>query len=376
MNVASPLKSPIGAACLLAAGLVSIQLQAASTSSDLNKTFSVDPGGTLAMEVDRGSITVATGDRTDVAIEVKRTISGLSDSKAQAVFDDHEVTFTQDKDRVLIKARFKSPTKGWFSRDQNKLQVKYLISIPKKFNVDLNTAGGSITLGDLDGVAKVRTSGGSLNLAEVTGKVDAHTAGGNVTLKNGGDEATLKTSGGSIHVGKAAGDTLATTAGGSISVDTAEKKLTARTSGGSISLGAVKGETEADTAGGSITVKSAAAKLTAKTSGGSIHIDDAHGPVSANTAAGSVTVTFSEQPAEACRLSSSGGDITVRLAESLAFDVDASTAGGSIRSDIPVTSKLTGEQRSGTLKGTINGGGQSLVLRTSAGKVTIAKIDK
>jgi DUF4097 and DUF4098 domain-containing protein YvlB len=89
-----------------------------------------------------------------------------------------------------------------------------------------------------------------------------------------------------------------------------------------------------------------------------------------------VSVAFVEQPKEDCRLSSSGGDITVSLAENLAFTLDASTGGGKVRTDIPVSSKVTGEHDSGTLKGTINGGGKLLVLRTSAGRVTITKLNQ
>ncbi len=376
MKLKAQANSRSGFVCWLSLALGVVQLHAATISSDLKKAFQVSAGGTLAMEVDRGSITVATGDGSEVNIEVKRSLSGVSDAKAQEIFSNHEITFEQENNRVVVKAKYKSGSKGWFGQDQNKLQVKYLVSMPKRFNVDLATAGGNISVGDLDGVAKIKTSGGNIDLAEVTGKTEAQTAGGNIKLKSGGDEAVLKTSGGNIQIGKAGGETKATTAGGNIAVDTAEKKLSVRTSGGNIKLGTLRGETEADTAGGSITIQTSEANVVAKTSGGNIRIAGAHGAVSASTAAGGVSAVFMEQPKEDCRLSSSGGDISVSLAGNLAFNVDATTGGGNIRTDIPVSSKVTGEQRSGTLKGTINGGGKLLVLKTSAGRVTINKVDK
>jgi DUF4097 and DUF4098 domain-containing protein YvlB len=374
MKMATQTVSRHGFVCWLTLAVGVAQLHAAAISSDLKKTFPTSAGGTLAMEVDRGSITVQTGDRSEVNIEVKRSISGVSESKAEDIFSRHEVTFEQENDRVVVKAKYKSGSKGLFGRDENKLQVKYLVSMPKRFSVDLATAGGNVSISDLDGAAKVRTAGGNIDLAEVTGKTDAQTAGGNIKLKSGGDEAALKTSGGSIEIGKAGGETKASTAGGNISVETAEKKLTAKTSGGNINLGTLRDETEADTAGGGITVKSAEANIVAKSSGGNIRIAEAHGTVSASTAAGGVSVAFLDQPKEDCKLSTSGGDITVSMAENLAFNLEASTGGGNIRTDIPVSSK--GEQRSGTLKGAINGGGKLLVLRTSAGRVSIAKLDK
>ena len=374
MKIATLVISRSGLVCWLTLALGVAQLHAAAISSDLKKTFPVSAGGILAMEVDRGSITVTTGDSSEVNIEVKRSISGVSASKAEEIFSQHEVTFEQEDNRVVVKAKSKNASKGWFGRDGNKLQVKYLVSMPKRFSVELATAGGNITIADMDGVAKVKTAGGNIDLAEVTGKTDAQTAGGNIKLKSGGDEAILKTSGGNIQVGKAGGETKASTAGGNITVETAEQKLSVKTSGGNINLGTLKAETEADTAGGGITIQSAEGKVAAKSSGGNIRIAAAHEAVSASTAAGGVSVAFHDQPKEDCKLSSSGGDITVTMAENLAFNLEASTGGGNIRTDIPVSSK--GEQRSGTLKGAINGGGKLLVLKTSAGRVTINKVDK
>jgi DUF4097 and DUF4098 domain-containing protein YvlB len=374
MKMARPIIPRSGLVCWLTLALGVAQLHAAAITSDLKKTFPASAGGTLAMEEDRGSITVATGDRPDVNIEVKRSLSGVSAAKAEEIFSNHEVTFEQEDNRVVVKAKYKSASKGWFGRDENKLQVKYLVSMPKRFTVDLATAGGNISIADMDGVAKVKTAGGNIDLAEVSGKTDAQTAGGNIKLKSGGDDAVLKTSGGNIQVGKAGGETKASTAGGNISVETAEKKLTVKTSGGNINLGTLKAETEADTAGGGITIQSAEGNVVAKSSGGNIRIAEAHGAVSASTAAGAVSAAFMEQPTEDCRLSTSGGDITVSMPENLAFNLEASTGGGNIRTDIPVSS--SGEQRSGTLKGTINGGGKLLVLKTSAGRVTINKVDK
>ena len=365
-----------GVLCWLALALAVAPLHAAPITSDLQQSFQVSPGGHLVMEVDRGSITLQTGDRAEVNIEVKRSLSDVRSAKAEEIFAKHEVTFEQNDNRVLVRAKYQSPAKGWLGRDENKLQVKYLVSLPKRFHVDLNTAGGSLTVSDLDGVAQVRTSGGNIDLAEVSGKIDAQTAGGSIKLKQGGAETMLRTSGGNIQIEKVCGETKATTAGGSISVGLAEQRLTVKTSGGNINLGTLRAETEADTAGGSITVGTAEGALRTRTSGGNIRITRAHGAVSATTAAGSVSVAFAEQPEADCQLSTSGGDITVSLVETLAFTVDASTGAGSIRTEIPVASKVTGEQRSGRLNGTINGGGKKLVLKASAGRININKLNE
>ena len=84
-------------ALLFASGLV---LHAAIVESNLNKTFPDKPGGQLVMDVDQGSITIKTSDRSDVAVDVKRKLKGADAAKAQEIFAAHEVTFDQDGDRV------------------------------------------------------------------------------------------------------------------------------------------------------------------------------------------------------------------------------------------------------------------------------------
>ena len=121
---------------LLSASFV---LQAASTESNLNKSFIVKPGGQLILEADRGSIEITAGDRNELVIEVKRKVTGASNSQAQEIFAAHEVSFDQDGDRVAVHAKLKKEFHQWFNRNQPNLQVEFHVFLPKQFNLDLHT---------------------------------------------------------------------------------------------------------------------------------------------------------------------------------------------------------------------------------------------
>ena len=73
------------------------------------------------------------------------------------------------------------------------------------------------------------------------------------------------------------------------------------------------------------------------------------------------------------RLETSGGSITVVTPANAALTIDAETSAGSVRSDLPITRNNT---ESDSLKGTMNGGGTKLVLRSSAGSIEIVSADK
>ncbi len=215
---------------------------------------------------------------------------------------------------VIIVARRRD---GW-SRSRVNIPLKYEITIPEKFSVDLATAGGSIDLDDLDGEARVRTSGGSLRIGHVTGEVKGFTSGGSIRLKSSGASAELHTSGGSITVGKIAGE------------------------------------------------------LKASTSGGSVSIDEVGGTVNVSTSGGSINATITRQPKRDCSLKTSGGGITVYVDRKLNLNIDASSSGGGVKSDLPVTVRNWDSRRK--LRGTLNGGGPELHLRSSGGTVRILEI--
>lgn len=304
---------------------------AASAADDvIRKGFNVPDGGTLRLDGAYGSIKVVTGG-TGVAVEITREAHG---SKAERRMAEHKITFAQQGNDVVIDSKLDEERSGWFNwRDDDDYEVQWNIRVPARYNV------------------KVETSGGSIDLANMGGTVDARTAGG------------------SIKTGRLAGVTTLRTSGGSISVESADAKLDVHTSGGSISIGDTKGSVEAKTSGGSITLARIEGDVVARTSGGNIRIEDAAGSVDASTSGGSINARISRQPRGDSRLATSGGTVTVALAPSIRVDLDARASGGGVRSDVPVT--VMGTQEDDEIRGQINGGGPKLTLRTSGGGVRV-----
>ena len=329
------LRNPVSLALLLGLGLSAAALRA-EVEDKISKTFTVAPGGQLVLEADRGSIDVKTADVESVAIEVTRKASG-SAAAAQERLKKHEVNFSQDGDKIVVTAKYEGGrATGWFGNWRD-LQVNFDITVPRKFNVDLKTAGGAIKVGALTGKVATQTAGGSLKFDEIEGPL------------------TGRTSGGSINVAGCKG-----------SVDV-------RTSGGSINLGSVDGDVAAHTSGGSITVKNIAGKAVVKTSGGSINVSEVKGQIEAGTSGGGVSATLVEPPSGDCSFKTSGGSVTVTLGEKLAVDVDARTSGGHVISDLEVVSVIQGEQKKHELRGKINGGGPLITAHTSGGNVHLKK---
>src|SRR5690348_2083851 len=123
------------------AGIIVCLAHPALASEDfeqnIEKTFQVTPGGKLALDADRGSVDVTTDEQGQVRVHVFRKVSRASKADADKLFANHEVSLTQDGNNIVVVA--KSKTTSW-RRNEPGMEVRYEISIPRKFDVDLRTA--------------------------------------------------------------------------------------------------------------------------------------------------------------------------------------------------------------------------------------------
>jgi len=139
------------------------------------------------------------------------------------------------------------------------------------------------------------------------------------------------------------------------------------TSGGSLSIEDLIGELNANTSGGSINVGNIVGDIKLRTSGGSIKTDNITGNIDAHTSGGSINVTIDKQLTKDAKLTTSGGSITAYLISDIQVDIYASTSGGRVKSDFEIDGKV----KKMSVKGSINGGGPKLILKTSGGSIKI-----
>jgi hypothetical protein len=303
----------------------------------IERSMEVGAAGRLVLESDIGSVRVESHAANRVEITVER-----EGRDAQQLNVDIE----RRGNEVHVLGRLpkdRARRGGWSSGN---LDVEYTVVLPRSFDADVRTAGGSVSIDDLDGEVEVFTAGGSIRLANLGGQVRAKTAGGSIDLQSSGGDVKLDTAGGSIRINRAGGTVVAQTAGGSISIDEADGSVEARTAGGSIRIGRSGGDVEAHT------------------SGGSVSIDDVYGSVDASTAGGSINASMRSQPSGDSELRTFGGSVTVTLAAGLALDIDAYSSDSRIRTDFEFPADAWDDDET-ALNASLNGGGPELRIRAS-----------
>jgi DUF4097 and DUF4098 domain-containing protein YvlB len=340
--------------CLALTAVFTMALSARAETEKVEKTFSAGKGGTLVIDSDVGSIEVGTWDKGEVYVSVKKQAS------SQKRLDGFEVQIEQKGNDIYIDGK---------NKGHNRVHVEFYVSVPREYNVDLKTGGGSIDVADINGNVKINTSGGSISIGNVEsgdinahtsggsikvgdvigkvkvdtsggsiaignvagGDVDAHTSGGSIKVNNVDGNLKVDTSGGSINLDKITGTSLIHTSGGSISLSQGGENVKANTSGGSINIGPTKGKVEVHTSGGNINIGMTDGDVDADTSGGSINVEGSRGEIIIHTSGGNLFVGSSEGPVKA---DTSGGNIKILQTRGA---IDAETSGGSIEARMTET---------------------------------------
>lgn len=273
-------------------------------------TFAASPGEKLEVRTSGGSIQVYGTEGNEVKVEmyVRRNSTFLSPSDDD--LSTYDIDIKQSRGVVRASATRKSGVQNILSSRSN-LSISFVVSIPNAFNIDISTSGGSIRVSDLDGDLVAHTSGGSIRMTNLNGQLNFRTSGGSITAEE-------------IH-----GAIDARTSGGSIRVTNASGKIAMRTSGGSMTFENIQGELDAHTSGGSIRA----------------NITDLSGDLSLKT---------------------SGGSIIARIPENVGANLD-------IRGDrvnVPL-SNFSGNSSRNRINGSMNGGGHTIALTTSGGRVSL-----
>ena len=315
----------------------------------IEKTYNVKAGGNLTIVSEFGTIDVQTAeqDKVEAVIIFSPADSGVGnivgnnnnvvnnvviiingkvqnesksklDPRVKEAVEDFEVTFEHKDSDVRIEGKFKRGRKHW-QKELNRLKIRFLLTVPQQYNVDLVTSSGGVSVADLDGDVRAKNSAGSLQFGKIKGTVWGRTSAGSINLTSSDSTVDVKTSSGSIKIGNVAGN------------------------------------------------------VQAQTSSGSIRLSSVGGTVNARTSSGSIRASLAGQPRKACSLHTSAGSITVNLLSDIAVDVDAETSAGRVSTELAVASVIRGKVPKNRLKGSINGGGPLLKLRTSAGSIRLKK---
>lgn len=315
----------------------------------MTKSLSKDAIRNVYARTSGGAILVAGTSEAEAKIEVYIRPNGREsiskDEIKRRLDDDYELEVTASGGKLTAVAK----PRGFNISSRNQLSIAFRIYVPKNSSTDVGTSGGSIELSDLTGEQNFSTSGGSLNVAQLKGRIRGKTSGGGISLVNCSDDMELTTSGGTIDAENCTGSIRLSTSGGSINLDKLKGTINAKTSGGSVRGLGIDGE------------------LITHTSGGSIRLANLSGSVDASTSGGSIDMQI-DQLGKYVNASNSGGNIEIKLPRGKGVDLRLRAE----RINMNAIENFSGDKEDHRVNGKLNGGGTPVEVSTS-GTITLAQ---
>ena len=344
---------------LLSVGLFSLTALAGNPVTTVNrdetpyqtKTFSGNINAVRA-ETSGGSLTVEGGTDRNAKVEMfvhSNNWNGKDLDKAEIDerLKDYDISIAMEGSTIVASAKRRNNDRDW----KKSLSISFKFYTPRTVSTNLRTSGGSVNLSQLSGNQQFRTSGGSLSLTDVEGQISGQTSGGSIHLDRcrTKDQMDLQTSGGSIEASASSG------------------KMRLHTSGGSIRLTDLNGDVDAQTSGGSVQGSDLTGEIKASTSGGSVRLSNVSGSIDANTSAGSVEVSITKL-GQYVRLSTSVGSVRVKMPFDKGMDLNLSGNRVNIPSSLP---KFDGDIEKDRVRGKLNGGGIAVNISAGNGSVYV-----
>lgn len=230
-----------------------------SSLNRIEKTFDVNSGGLLTIDIEIGNIDVQTVVQDKVNVIVTKESRKRLDVYQEAL-NDFKVAFDQKGSDLSIKGEFERGRNHW-RRQLSNLKISFKVIVPRQYDVDLNTPSGNISVDGITGKSNARTSAGNIDINNIVGPVKVYTSAGN------------------LRFGKVKGPILGRSSAGNITLSNCQGSVDTKTSAGNINVDMAtqpQHEWNLQTSAGNIVftlISNLAAEIDAKTSVGSISTD-------------------------------------------------------------------------------------------------------
>jgi DUF4097 and DUF4098 domain-containing protein YvlB len=385
------MKSRTIVASIVVAVALATPLARAAEPRSGTREFRASSGGKLTLDLETGGkVTVAGSGGSSVVVAYKLS----------SCFPDCDIRFTESGNGLRVETRF--------AHSGNRTaDVDLDIRVPSSFDVALDSMGGAISISGVSGKFSGETKGGEITLDLVSGEANLVTMGGEIRVTNSKLDGRLKTMGGPVTIENVEGDVKGSSMGGDVRYknvrgkdgklasppnvgdpglhDVTTDTVQISTMGGEITTEDAPDGADVMTMGGNIEIKSARNFVRAKTMGGDITIGSIDGWVQATSMGGNIEVTVAGKGGDVT-LTSMSGEIVLHVPRGFGMKLDLEIAytknsskeyritapGGHAPSVTPDWDYSHGTARKYIrMSGPVNGGGNTVTVKTINGNVTV-----
>ena len=282
----------------------------AVSDSTFEKSYPARAGERLTLDLKTGASVHVSG-WDEPTVRIRGTLSGLSWRGTVVEVERQSagirVVTTQER-----------------QRDGNSsTSHRFEIQVPRRYDVQIESAGGEITISGVEGSFTGHTGGGELHLDHARGRASLTTGGGDIRVSDSELDGRVSTGGGMVQLSRVSGDLRGSSGSGPVihvgddarekgdlrgidaenrdrirvseELSRASGTLHIEKAGGDIDLERAPNGANVRTGGGHVRIGRSAGLVRARTGGGDITIGPVEGSIEASTGAGNFQGTLENE---------------------------------------------------------------------------------
>ncbi len=312
-------------------------------------SFPVEGIEALAVRNIRGNIKLRGTEQSQINVRARITVWAPDEEKGAQAASRVEFTDTVEGGKRSIEARFPKDTEA------RRFRVDYEVEMPPSIISELSSVSGNITVDDVRGRASLESLSGNLSAQDLEGGADLKSASGDIRVARGAGEFSQKTLSGDVVLSQVTGRAVVECKSGDIRITNARADLSAESLSGDIGIRGFSGE------------------LKVSTKSGSIHVAEATGPaLEGRSVSGGMNIETTLVSDGKILLTSTSGQLRLRLSKSTQAGISARSVSGAIACDLPLTEANRAKNR---LTGILGSDRGSIELKTVSGRISLGFLE-
>lgn len=160
--------------------------EAQQPEEKFERTFTLNPGGTLRVDNYKGTIHITGSNTSQVVVKGFKHFEGFSDSDRKWWIENTKVDFSNDSGRVAVKVEYPnwSCVFCWNEHESYSAGVELEIQVPAKTNLDLDGYKPDIKISSVQGDIRIKSYKSPMTIESTIGAIHIDTYKDVVRLKN------------------------------------------------------------------------------------------------------------------------------------------------------------------------------------------------
>lgn len=148
----------------------------------IEKEFPISSSGDLKLSNKYGKVNVNTWESNKVSIRVVITVKSKSEEKANKIFENIDISFSNDANKVTAETKIESSSKSW-DKDSD-FQINYEVKMPSSVHLNLSNKYGNSNVASISNGLDLKVKYGNAKLGDVSGSSNIYLGHGNLEYGN------------------------------------------------------------------------------------------------------------------------------------------------------------------------------------------------